>query len=520
TCTFTYPGMRVSFTWSAEPQCEGFDVESFYLLEGEAFYFEPYALDSGPLDKMFTWFRKNNNNKTENITSDENEDVHHHGGALFFLNPLIKDSGQCYDYYANFDVSPTVIRRNLYPEIKNSDVNKRIPCPDPIQHTCAVLNGSFTWNKVPHNHKDHLWIYNMAKADEGIYTCICTWTHNGKEYKSSGSRSLEMEGEAAFSAFYLLLLKIHGSLKSCIALANILIDSCIYIYIYIYIYIQYIYIYIQVNLRPSSTTISTAILTIDKVSAQDFKATFECRGQGMYKLESVSLNLKRRVPLFVGGVCVLIFCVFAAMLVKCFAIELVLFFRPCFPFSCYGRLFDAYVVYQMQSPDKVTEDTLGHFVAKILPSVLEDKCGYRLFIHGRDDVPGEDRLELVEDRMKQSRRLMVILTPGSGSESESSDQHSVSPQNPEIGGFDWQVGLHHVLLQREMSVILIQLGDQGPQGYTHLPAGLQHLILKNAPIRWPEGSRGAGTRNSRFWKRVRYLMPATPAKRCPQSAVI
>lgn len=137
------------------------------------------------------------------------------------------------------------------------------------------------------------------------------------------------------------------------------------------------------------------------------------------------------------------------------------------------RLFDAYVVYQMQSPDKVTEDALAQFVARVLPSILEDRCGYRLFIHGRDAVPGEghlmhsqiwthpevkaplsrpgshthtstlcvpaDRLGLVEDRMKQSRRLMVILAPGSGSESESSDQQSVAPQSPEIGGFDWQV---------------------------------------------------------------------------------
>lgn len=52
-------------------------------------------------------------------------------------------------------------------------------------------------------------------------------------------------------------------------------------------------------------------------------------------------------------------------------------------------MFDAYVVYQTQSEDKVAEVALTQFIAQILPSVLEEKCGYRLFIHGRDDTPGE-----------------------------------------------------------------------------------------------------------------------------------
>uniref|UniRef100_A0A4W6DUE7 TIR domain-containing protein n=1 Tax=Lates calcarifer TaxID=8187 RepID=A0A4W6DUE7_LATCA len=186
-------------------------------------------------------------------------------------------------------------------------------------------------------------------------------------------------------------------------------------------------------------------------------------------------------------------------------------------YSQNARLYDAYVVYQTQCLDKATEDTQCRFVTQTLPSVLEEKCGYRLFIHGRDDIPGEDHLELVEDSMRQSRRLIVILTPGSGSGSEI----TAMPQNfMELEGFDWQVGLHHALVQREMSVILIQLGDTGPHGYTHLPIGLQHLIRKSAPLRWPEGSRGAAAMNSRFWKRVRYLMPATPAKKCPQSAIV
>lgn len=82
------------------------------------------------------------------------------------------------------------------------------------------------------------------------------------------------------------------------------------------------------------------------------------------------------------------------------------------------------------------------------------------------------------------------------------------------------MGLQHVLVQRNMNVILIQLGDLGPQGYTCLYPNLQHLVHHSAPIKWQEGSLGAAAWNSHFWKRVRYLMPATPAKKCPHSAVI
>lgn len=102
-------------------------------------------------------------------------------------------------------------------------------------------------------------------------------------------------------------------------------------------------------------------------------------------------------------------------------------------------------------------------------------------------------MNLIQTKIQLSRRLIIILTPGASAE-KSSD----SPEE-----YDLQVGLHQALVQGETGVILIQLGQM--QDYTHLPLGLQHLLCKNSPLLWRDGESSP---NSRFWKRVRYRMPA------------
>ncbi|XP_023130739.2 interleukin-1 receptor-like 1 isoform X1 [Amphiprion ocellaris] len=543
--------------WKSEAtSCVDSDKEKYNLLEGEAFYFIPYDVIE-PNDGEFTWFKSSP--QSRNISSKETERVYYHGGALFFFDILptdagnytcqeISPTGECYNHHVEICVFNTSFRADeklTYGEVKNSDGNKEIECPRVVSDTCEALTGNFTWYKdfilLPGEHEAIMWVENAAKHDEGIYTCICTWRHNHKVYNSSGSRRLIFQETAFFSDANILSptnkvqfadegseLKLNCSVycgknatRKCDASWNI--NGIPVINIDSNRYNQATNLVIE---NPSKNTIATSILTIKKVSAKDFEDKFECSVTNFYRGNRATLTLQRRasiIPLVIGGVCVLFFCVFAAMLVKFFAIDLALFFRPYLPLSKHNedkRIYDAYVVYQMQKKDKATEETLSRFITKILPTVLENKCGYRLFIHGRDDIPGEDRLELVEDCMKQSRRLMVILTPGSESGPEITDQCPASPQTAILGGFDWQVGLHHALIQREMSVILIQLGNTGPQGYTNFPPGLQHLILKSAPLRWPESSRGAAAWNSRFWKRVRYLMPVTPATKRTQPAIV
>ncbi|KAF1382876.1 hypothetical protein PFLUV_G00148370 [Perca fluviatilis] len=200
---------------TTEPKCQKMDKRSYTLLEGEAFYLEPYDVASGLSDEDIEWYK----NETK-IPTDKNENVHYHGEALFFLNLLPENSGnytawetdpssgKCYKYDVEVNVVKSSYMKNLlYGEIKNSDTNKMIPCPDPVKKTCQRLKGKFRWNKdkkpLQSRHEDDLWIDNASKDDEGIYTCICTWTYNGKEYNSSASRELKVEGNTS-----------HGSAKS------------------------------------------------------------------------------------------------------------------------------------------------------------------------------------------------------------------------------------------------------------------------------------------------------------------
>lgn len=56
-----------------------------------------------------------------------------------------------------------------------------------------------------------------------------------------------------------------------------------------------------------------------------------------------------------------------------------------------GKVYDAYVLYT-KSSGRESFYHLETFVHRILPDILEQQCGYNLFILGRDDLPGEGML--------------------------------------------------------------------------------------------------------------------------------
>ena len=48
--------------------------------------------------------------------------------------------------------------------------------------------------------EDLLWMEDKSEEDAGIYTCTCTWEHNHRVYKSSGSRRFKPESERTSSS--------------------------------------------------------------------------------------------------------------------------------------------------------------------------------------------------------------------------------------------------------------------------------------------------------------------------------
>lgn len=75
----------------------------------------------------------------------------------------------------------------------------------------------------------------------------------------------------------------------------------------------------------------------------------------------------------------------------CFFFFLNILFIETFLFALDGKVYDAYVLYPKSNGGRSFYH-LETFVSTILPDVLEQQCGYNLFILGRDDLLGEGML--------------------------------------------------------------------------------------------------------------------------------
>uniref|UniRef100_A0A8C1YQW6 Interleukin-1 receptor type 1 n=1 Tax=Cyprinus carpio TaxID=7962 RepID=A0A8C1YQW6_CYPCA len=188
-----------------------------------------------------------------------------------------------------------------------------------------------------------------------------------------------------------------------------------------------------------------------------------------------------------------------------------------------GKWYDAYVSYLHGVQHGST--SAATFALDFLPAVLEDLYGYKLFISGRDELPGEAVHEVIADTMSRSRRLIIVLTSQSCVLPQTDTTKSILPDKLPISDHDVQlkatntssdqiwasyeqrVGLYDALVKQGLKVILVQVEDGVEEAL--LPESLRYIIRTKGVLRWRQNASHWGNRS--FLKHMRYQMP--PAKR-------
>ncbi|KAI7808788.1 interleukin-1 receptor type 1 [Triplophysa rosa] len=266
-------------------------------------------------------------------------------------------------------------------------------------------------------------------------------------------------------------------------------------------------------------------LHLSEITAEDFDANFTCVIEHPAGTDFGTVTLipdnERYFWIIVGlisasaGLLIL-----AAVGFSLFKVDLVLAYRGlCSPVTTHtdGKSYDAYISYL--HGDELGLSSTMTFALQSLPAALEELYGYKLFISGRDELPGEAVHDAVADRMNRSRRLIIVLTSRSF-ESRSATQNHTEPllshSDPSVtpvpsaagiwGTYEQRVGLYDALVKEGLKVILVQVEDGVDEN--SLPESLQYISRTKGILRWRAAADGA---NRKFWKHLRYQMP--PAQR-------
>ncbi|XP_010878383.2 interleukin-1 receptor type 1-like [Esox lucius] len=240
----------------------------------------------------------------------------------------------------------------------------------------------------------------------------------------------------------------------------------------------------------------------------------------------------------------------SAFIYRPFKIDIVLMFRRMFPFlytntDSDGKVYDAYVTYPSLFGGEVSGEA-EMFALHMLPQFLEGKCGYKLFILGRDSLPGQAIVDAVEESIQASRRLILVYSGTTFCSRGHSDKDSPVEA---WQSFERQTAMHRTLLEGSLQVILVELEEITPTQLAFFPESVLHLRRRQGAICWWKSSRVRRNRglkcggcremnegedrrgelasasvfspslssSSRFWKELRYYMPVRGKRMsCPE----
>ncbi|XP_012497319.1 PREDICTED: interleukin-1 receptor-like 2 [Propithecus coquereli] len=357
-------------------------------------------------------------------------------------------------------------------------------------------------------------VNNVSAEDGGSYACQARLTHMGKEYTVLNgitvntterigyggnipkiiypkNNSIEVQpGSTLIVDCNITDTKDNTNLR-CWRVNNTLVDDY-------YSESKRIAEGIETHVPFQEHNLYTVNITFLEVKMEDYGLPFMCHAG----VSTAYIMLQLPAPDFraylIGGLVALTaVAVSVVWLYNIFKIDVVLWYRSAFRSAGTtedGKLYDAYVLYPKphQESQSHAVDTL---VLKILPEVLERQCGYKLFIFGRDEFPGQAVADVIDVNSRLCRRLIVILVP------ESLGLGLLNNMSEE------QIAVYNALLVQDgIKVILIEL--EKIEDYTALPESIQYIRQKHGAVRWSgDVTEQSQCAKSTFWKKVRYHMP-------------
>ncbi|NWV08114.1 I18RA protein, partial [Ptilonorhynchus violaceus] len=245
------------------------------------------------------------------------------------------------------------------------------------------------------------------------------------------------------------------------------------------------------------------VATLKEVTEKDLRSNFTCFAENSVGNATAVIQLKRKQRvLFSYVLCSAISTLFAFVLCTAFIyqhwIEIVLMYRSYLAQNKStedGKEFDAFVSYA--KPDSSESDSTliseEKFALELLPDMLENKYGYKLCILERDILPGGAYTDEVVTAIKQSRRVIIILSP-------------TYVSGPSI--FELQAAVKCALEDKRIQLVLIKFQDfQEPE---MLPPVVKKALRILPIVTWKSSISAAP--DKKFWKYMRYHMPVKTTK--------
>ncbi|KAM9020341.1 interleukin-18 receptor accessory protein isoform 2-T2 [Ara ararauna] len=244
------------------------------------------------------------------------------------------------------------------------------------------------------------------------------------------------------------------------------------------------------------------VAKLKEVTERDLGSNFTCFAENSVGKATAVIQLKRKQRVFLLRVlCSAISVLFALLLCTAFIyqhwIEIVLMYRSYLvrnETAGDGKEFDAFVSYAKLDCSESDSTLISEekFALELLPDMLENKYGYKLCILERDILPGGAYTDEVVTAIKQSRRVIIILSPAYIS-------------GPSI--FELQAAVNCALEDKKIKLVLIKFqAFQEPETL--------HPVVKKAlrilpVITWKSSVSAAP---NKFWKYMCYHMPVKTTK--------